>query len=68
MPVCAYSLRATDRPTVSTPVGWDEVRATRDSGEPATLAFEAGQVLERVAERGDLFAPVLSLAQELPGF
>jgi bifunctional non-homologous end joining protein LigD len=66
--VCAYSLRATDRPTVSTPVGWDEVRATRDSGEPATLAFEAGQVLERVAERGDLFAPVVSLVQELPGF
>ena len=30
------------------------------------LAFEAGQVLERVAERGDLFAPVLSLVQALP--
>jgi bifunctional non-homologous end joining protein LigD len=64
--VCAYSLRATERPTVSTPVEWDEVRATRDSGEPASLAFEAAQVLERVAERGDLFAPVLSLVQELP--
>jgi bifunctional non-homologous end joining protein LigD len=66
--VCAYSLRATDRPTVSTPVAWDEVRATRDSQDPASLSFEAGQVLERVAERGDLFAPVLSLAQELPTF
>jgi bifunctional non-homologous end joining protein LigD len=64
--VCVYSLRATERPTVSTPVEWDEVRATRDSGEPASLAFEAAQVLERVAERGDLFAPVLSLVQELP--
>ncbi|MGD0454161.1 MAG: DNA ligase D [Solirubrobacteraceae bacterium] len=65
--VCAYSLRATERPTVSTPVDWDEVRATRDSGDPATLTFEASQVLERVAEGGDLFAPVLSLVQEVPG-
>ena len=64
--VCVYSLRATERPTASTPVEWEEVRATRDSGEPASLAFEAAQVLERVAERGDLFAPVLSLVQELP--
>jgi bifunctional non-homologous end joining protein LigD len=66
--VCAYSLRATERPTVSTPLEWDEVRAGRDSDDPAGLAFEAGQVLARVAERGDLFAPVLSLVQELPTF
>jgi bifunctional non-homologous end joining protein LigD len=64
--VCAYSLRATDRPTVSTPVEWDEVRATRDSGDPASLAFDAEQVLERVAESGDPFATMLSLEQELP--
>jgi bifunctional non-homologous end joining protein LigD len=64
--VCVYSLRARDRPTVSTPVEWDEVRTTRDSGDPAGLAFEAPDVLARVAERGDLFAPVLSLMQELP--
>jgi hypothetical protein len=30
------------------------------------LAFEAQEVLRRVAERGDLFAPVLSLVQQLP--
>jgi bifunctional non-homologous end joining protein LigD len=65
--VCAYSLRASERPTVSTPVDWDEVRATRDSKDPASLAFDAGQVMERAAERGDPFAPVLSLVQELPG-
>jgi bifunctional non-homologous end joining protein LigD len=64
--VCAYSLRAGERPTVSTPLEWDEVRAARDSEDPAGLAFEAGEVLERVAERGDLFASVLSLVQELP--
>ena len=64
--VCAYSLRAVDRPTVSTPVNWEEVRATLDSRDPGALAFEAGQVLGRVAEHGDLFAPVLSLEQALP--
>jgi bifunctional non-homologous end joining protein LigD len=64
--VCAYSLRATERQTVSTPVDWDEVHATRDSEDPASLAFDPAQVLERVAERGDLFAPVLSLVQKLP--
>jgi bifunctional non-homologous end joining protein LigD len=64
--VCAYSLRAVERPTVSTPVEWDEVRAAVDSGDPASLAFEAPQVLKRVRQRGDLFAPVLSLVQELP--
>jgi bifunctional non-homologous end joining protein LigD len=65
--VCVYSLRTTPRPTVSTPVGWEEVRGALESGDPGLLAFEAGAVLERVAERGDLFAPVLSLVQGLPG-
>jgi bifunctional non-homologous end joining protein LigD len=64
--VCAYSLRATERPTASTPLEWDEVRAALDRGDANALRFEAGAVLERIAERGDLFAPVLSLAQKLP--
>jgi bifunctional non-homologous end joining protein LigD len=64
--VCAYSLRANEHPTVSTPVDWDEVHAARDSGDATSLAFEATEVLERVAERGDPFAPVLSLVQQLP--
>jgi len=64
--VCAYSLRAAARPTVSTPLDWDEVRGALDSGDPSSLVYEARDVLERVAERGDLLAPVLSLVQELP--
>jgi bifunctional non-homologous end joining protein LigD len=64
--VCVYSLRAAERPTVSTPLEWAELRTALDGGDPDALRFEAGQVLERIAERGDLFAPVLSLAQKLP--
>ena len=64
--VGVYSLRATERPTVSTPLEWDEVRDALDRGDADALRFEAGAVLDRVAERGDLFAPVLSLAQKLP--
>jgi bifunctional non-homologous end joining protein LigD len=64
--VCAYSLRARDRPTVSTPITWDEVRACHESGDPDDLVFDAHQVIARIAEHGDLFAPVLSIVQEVP--
>jgi bifunctional non-homologous end joining protein LigD len=64
--VNVYSLRAKDRPTVSTPVTWDEVRACLDAEDPELLVFTADQVVARVERDGDLFAPVLSLTQELP--
>jgi bifunctional non-homologous end joining protein LigD len=62
--VNVYSLRAMERPTVSTPLTWDEVRAART---PEDLTFAAADVLRRVEEQGDLFAPVLSLVQTLSG-
>ena len=61
--VAVYSLRARPRPTVSTPVSWDEIDAAASG---AGLSFEAGDVLERVAEVGDLFAPTLTVEQSLP--
>jgi len=64
--VCVYSLRAKERPTVSTPVTWDEVEACLRRKSAKLLTFESGQVLARVEEQGDLFAPVLTLKQELP--
>jgi bifunctional non-homologous end joining protein LigD len=64
--VCVYSLRARPRPTVSTPLLWDEVENVTASRDPDDLVFTSDQVLERVAEHGDLFAPVIELHQELP--
>ena len=64
--VCVYSLRALARPTVSTPLTWDEVEAVRESRDPEDLVFTSDDVLARVAEHGDLFAPVVELQQELP--
>ena len=62
--IAPYSLRARPDPTVSTPVTWDEVEHCADAR--VELRFEAADVLERVAEVGDLFAPVLTLVQALP--
>ena len=61
--VCVYSLRARARPTVSTPLTWEELEAAGGTDE---LAFTADEVLERLDEHGDLFAPVLELEQGLP--
>ncbi len=64
--IVVYSLRARERPTVSTPVTWEEVEAVAESGDGSSLVFETGEVLDRVEQYGDLFAPVLELEQELP--
>jgi bifunctional non-homologous end joining protein LigD len=64
--VCVYSLRARERPTISTPLAWEEVeRAVRSRHEPS-LSAEPRELLERVERDGDLFAPLLTLEQELP--
>jgi bifunctional non-homologous end joining protein LigD len=64
--VCVYSLRAMERPAVSTPLRWEEVEAAAAGGDPESLAFTSADVLERVGAHGDLFAPVVELEQELP--
>jgi bifunctional non-homologous end joining protein LigD len=61
--VAPYSVRAKERPTVSTPVTWEEVEAATS---PDDLAFDVAAVLARVDERGDLFAGVLSERRPLP--
>jgi bifunctional non-homologous end joining protein LigD len=64
--VSVYSLRARERPTVSTPVTWDEVDRAAANNEATLLVCDADDVLARVSDQGDLFGPVLSVRQELP--
>jgi bifunctional non-homologous end joining protein LigD len=64
--VCVYSLRAKERPTVSTPVTWEEVEACAKSRDAERLTFDSDTAVRRVEENGDLFAAVLELKQALP--
>ncbi|MFN2484660.1 MAG: non-homologous end-joining DNA ligase [Candidatus Limnocylindria bacterium] len=64
--VAPYSLRATARPLVSTPITWDEVGTAAAGSDPAILAFGPSQVTERTRDCGDLFAPVAAGGHRLP--
>jgi bifunctional non-homologous end joining protein LigD len=64
--ICVYSLRAKERPTVSTPLKWEEVENCLTKGAPKLLVFDSHQVLARVRKYGDLFGPVLKRKQKLP--
>jgi len=64
--IAVYSLRARERPTVSTPVEWEEVEQAWKKQDAALLVFEAKDVLARVEKMGDLYQPVLKLKQTLP--
>jgi bifunctional non-homologous end joining protein LigD len=64
--VSVYSLRATPKPSVSTPVTWAEVERCHRQRDANVLTFAPKDVLRRVKAKGDLFAPVLKLKQKLP--
>ena len=64
--VAPYSPRARDRPTVSTPLTWEEVAAAVQAGSADGLVFTMADVLKRVRDQGDLFAETLTVSQKLP--
>lgn len=67
--VAVYSLRGTPEPRASTPLEWTEVEELAEGRSPPHRWCErllAERVIERVEQRGDLFAPVLELRQPLP--
>jgi len=64
--ICVYSLRAREEPTVSTPVGWDEVENCLKKKKADLLKFRSDKVIARVEKRGDLFEAVEKLKQKLP--
>jgi len=54
--ISPYSLRGRERPSVATPLTWEEVGAVSGADD---LRFSPEEVLERVAEHGDLAADLL---------
>jgi bifunctional non-homologous end joining protein LigD len=64
--VCVYSLRARERPTISTPLAWEEVEQSARSRREPRLSAEPVELVERVERDGDLFGGLLTLRQELP--
>jgi bifunctional non-homologous end joining protein LigD len=60
--VAPYAVRPVANAAVSTPLTWDEL----DDPELRPDRWTITTVLERIAQRGDLFAQALTLEQELP--
>jgi bifunctional non-homologous end joining protein LigD len=60
--VAPYSPRAAAGAPVSAPIEWDEL----DDPGLRPNGFTLGTVLDRIAEKGDLFRPVLTHEQRLP--
>jgi bifunctional non-homologous end joining protein LigD len=61
--VAPYSLRAASRPSVSTPITWDELESCEDA---ADLVFGPDDVLSRLEKHGDLLEPLLKDHRPLP--
>jgi bifunctional non-homologous end joining protein LigD len=57
-----YSLRPTPGAPVSTPIAWEEL----DDPELRPDRWNIATIAQRVAEKGDLFAPALQADQDLP--
>ena len=65
--VSVYSLRAGERPRASTPLTWEEVERAWQADDAELLSFTPNEVLQRLDDDGDLFAPVAEGDQVLPG-
>jgi bifunctional non-homologous end joining protein LigD len=57
-----YSLRPAPGAPVSTPITWEEL----DDPELRPDRWNIATIARRVAEKGDLFAPVLHADQDIP--
>jgi bifunctional non-homologous end joining protein LigD len=57
--IAPYSVRANATPAVALPVTWPEVEHVAATRDPRSLVFSPDDALRRVAELGDLLAPVV---------
>lgn len=66
--VAVYAVRGKrDEPFVSCPVTWEELERAAKRRDVDALFFTPEQALARARKLGDLFAPVLTKKQRLPG-
>jgi bifunctional non-homologous end joining protein LigD len=64
--VCAYSLRAREKPVVSFPLAWEELERLAGKGNPEKLQVDHEEAVRRAEQEGDLFREVLTKTQKLP--
>jgi bifunctional non-homologous end joining protein LigD len=64
--VCVYSLRANQRPTVSMPIDWNELKFYLKLNKPELFIYELKRAVKQVESFGDIFREVLELKQKLP--
>ena len=65
--VAVYALRAKNTaPFVSLPVTWAELKRAVQRKDAKALSFAPAAALKRIKKLGDLFAPVVTLTQQLP--
>ena len=63
--VCVYSMRARERPSVSTPLEWEEVERLAQTGDADAVTFLTEDAISRARRMGDLFEPALKQKQRL---
>lgn len=64
--VCVYSLRAREKPVVSSPIAWRELEKSAAQKNPGKLEILHSEAVRRVEKQGDLFSEVLTKKQKLP--
>jgi bifunctional non-homologous end joining protein LigD len=64
--ICAYSLRAVEKPIVSFPLSWEELERLAQTRKPEGFLLTPERALKRLKKDGDLFHEVLTMKQQLP--
>jgi bifunctional non-homologous end joining protein LigD len=64
--ICAYSLRALEKPMVSCPLAWEELEHLAHQGDRGKLKIDSTEAVRRTEKTGDLFREVLVTQQRLP--
>jgi len=64
--ICVYSLRAREKPFVSFPLEWKELKHPAGIDDPGKLRVTHAEAVKRAEKKGDLFREVLVKKQKLP--